>query len=369
MRDDRGYHAATLTDPSRRTILPGVTPDTSADPLVGTTLSGRYELAHPLRDESLGRVFDAIDVLNGGLCAVKVLDPARVEDEDVQFRFSAEIEVLRALDHPHVVAVTDAGVHRDLFQYAVQSRVAGQTLAEAIRHGAPFTLIRTARIAAQVARALATAHHQGVVHRTVSPTTIVLDDAAVEGDYAVLTDFGSCRVDVDDDIELVPPGEFLGKLAYLAPEYLQEAQVGPALDVYALGVVMWEMLVGRPPFVGADGIVIDQHARATPPTPSAALGTPDTWLDLLVGRMLVKSPSRRPSMQDVVIALQAGAKSPLDPPARLSPEEALARGPRVIEPPPPPPSPAFQVGTMVLLVLIFVIGGLTVIELVRLFGA
>jgi WD40 repeat protein len=222
---------------------------------------GRFEVRGYLGAGAFGAVYRAYDPQLDREVALKIpqssvlANPRRVE------RFLREARAAARLRHPHIVPIYDAG--RDGSQYFIASAfIAGQTLAETTDE--PMAFARAARIARELAEALAHAHHQGVIHRDVKPANIMID---AEG-HAHLMDFGLAhRHDLED--RLTKEGDVLGTPVYMAPEQAagKSGEAQPATDQYSLGVVLYEMLCGEPPFTGPATVVLYNvlHQDPTPP--------------------------------------------------------------------------------------------------------
>lgn len=240
-----------------------------------------------LGEGALGEVFSA-RAAAGRLVAVKRLKLGPSKSPTLRERFLREARLASRIDSPHVVVVHDV-IDRDQ-PLLVMELVDGPTLS-ALAASAPLAHGEVAAIAVDLARALAAAHASGVLHRDVKPANVLV----ARGSSAVkLADFGLARVLGDD--RLTATGEMLGTPRYLAPEAaLGKAEA--ASDLYSMGCVLYEILAGRPPFVGTVREVLAAHASAAP----ATLGS--DALSSLIDALLRKSPAARPTASDVVAAL------------------------------------------------------------------
>lgn len=225
----------------------------------GAVLGVRFELQEALGSGGMATVYRAWDRATQRLCAIKVLSDLLSRDEEFRQRFRREAEAARGLTHPRIVAVYDygeAGPHH----YIAMEYVAGGTVRDALRHGGVFREGEALRIAAEVADALAYAHSLGVVHRDIKPHNVLLtEDGRVK-----VADFGIART--LDAASLTRTGTVMGSAQYLAPEQARGDHAGPASDLYALGIVLFEMLAGRVPFDGEAPVAIAlKHLNEPPP--------------------------------------------------------------------------------------------------------
>lgn len=226
--------------------------DDEADPLIGRVLSDRFKVVRRIGRGGVGAVYLAMQAPFERPCALKVLRP-RFEGNTEEFhrRFFLEASTAAKLRHPNNVAVFDYGRTEDDMYFMAMEYLEGRTLRDAIRAEGPFDEERATHIARQVCRALREAHHHGVIHRDVKPANIFLIDRYDEKDFVKVLDFGLVKDVTDDDGEdLTQAGQFMGSPKYVAPEQIQGRAVDVRTDIYALGVVMYEMVTGRVPFDG-----------------------------------------------------------------------------------------------------------------------
>lgn len=260
----------------------------SADPAVvpSIPLGSRYVLGEHLGRGGMGDVFRAWDRA-GTPFAAKILRPELARDPGVVGRFVQERAILTALHGEHLVAVHDLVVEGDTLAL-VMDLVAGADLRRELMRVGAFPAAEAARIGAGVAAALATAHAAGVVHLDVKPENVLLENVWPGGRPAVrLTDFGVARL-VRSGVN--EPGHRYGTPKYVAPEVAAGEPVGPAADLYSLGVLLYELGSGRPPFDGEPAEVLEAHARRIPGRPA---GLPDPLWRLVAG-LLAKRPEHRP---------------------------------------------------------------------------
>ncbi len=241
-------------------------------------------------------VFLAKDQLLDRPVAVKVLFPQYAADPTFVARFRREAQAAANLNHPSIVAVYDWGEHDDTY-FIVMEYVEGQTLADLIATEGPLEATRAAGIATEVAVALGFAHRNGTVHRDVKPGNIMIHQSG----QIKVADFGIARAFGGSDDELTQTGSVMGTASYFSPEQAQGKTVDPRSDLYSLGVVLYEMVVGQTPFNGNTPVAIAyKHVQEAPPRASAMNPTIPAALDALIHRLLNKDPEMRyPASEEV----------------------------------------------------------------------
>ncbi|MBV1852893.1 serine/threonine-protein kinase [Catellatospora tritici] len=286
----------------------------------GVTLGGRYELTTRIARGGMGEVWSADDTVLGRRVAVKVLLPNLAADPGFSARFRAEARAMAALSHPGIVEIYDYG-QTDGIAYLVMQFVEGDSLSSLVRQDGPLEPGRAMRLIGQAARAIHAAHSQGIVHRDVKPANLLL---RADGRVA-LTDFGIARIVAGD--RLTATGEIQGTASYLAPEQVTGDDIGPATDVYALGVVAYELLTGRRPFTGDTPLSVAlQHVHEPPPPLPPDLPEPARTL---VERSLAKEPTDRwPTAAAFAEAAEAAATAAATPRAAAATPRAAAATPR-----------------------------------------
>jgi eukaryotic-like serine/threonine-protein kinase len=250
--------------------------------------SNRYQVTHLIARGGMAIVYRAQDTLLNRAVALKILYPELSEDPLFVERFRREAQAAANLSHPNIVPVFDWGEDGGTY-FIVMELVDGTSLAEMLRGGATLTAARSAQIVAQVAAALGYAHRSGVVHRDVKPGNILITrDGQVK-----VTDFGIAQA-VSSEDHLAEAGSVMGTATYFSPEQAEGAAVDGRSDVYSLGIVLYEMLVGRPPFIGDTPVeVSSQHVRSTVPALSQFSSSVPHDLEAIVMEALSKSPSNR----------------------------------------------------------------------------
>jgi serine/threonine protein kinase len=251
-------------------------------------LDGRYRLVRLLGQGGMSDVYEAIDERSDTAVAIKFV---RSADPELARRFAQEVRALGRVEHPGLVRLIGTGLADD-HAYLVMELVQGSTLAEALRHG-PLGPERTAYLGASLAGALAYVHGRGVVHRDVKPSNILLH---ADG-RAQLGDFGVARL--LDASALTMAGTTLGTAAYMAPEQLEDHQVGAGADIWSLGMVLLECLTGHRVYEGSTAQVVAKRMAGPVPLPG---DLPVTWKLLLSG-MLDHRPEQRLEGTDIAALL------------------------------------------------------------------
>ncbi|GAA2204021.1 serine/threonine-protein kinase [Streptomyces bangladeshensis] len=275
-------------------------------------VGSKYLLEEPLGRGATGTVWRArqretagaeaaVPGQPGETVAIKVLKEELASDPDIVMRFLRERSVLLRLTHPNIVRVRDLVVEGDLLAL-VMDLVEGPDLHRYLRENGPFTPVAAALLTAQIADALAASHADGVVHRDLKPANVLLQQ--YEGQmHPMLTDFGIARL--ADSPGLTRTHEFVGTPAYVAPESAEGRPQTSAVDIYGAGILLYELVTGRPPFGGGTALeVLHQHLSAEPRRPSTV---PDP-LWTVIERCLRKNPDERPSAENLARALRVVAE-------------------------------------------------------------
>ncbi|MET7723653.1 serine/threonine-protein kinase [Streptomyces mirabilis] len=237
----------------------------------------------------------------GETVAIKVLKEELANDADIVMRFLRERSVLLRLTHPNIVRVRDLVVEGDLLAL-VMDLVDGPDLHRYLRENGPFSPVAAALLTAQVADALAASHADGVVHRDLKPANVLLKQDGGQM-HPMLTDFGIARL--ADSPGLTRTHEFVGTPAYVAPESAEGRPQTSAVDIYGAGILLYELVTGRPPFAGESALeVLHQHLSAEPRRPSTV---PDP-LWTVIERCLRKNPDQRPSAENLARGLRTVAQ-------------------------------------------------------------
>ncbi|MER6343333.1 serine/threonine-protein kinase [Streptomyces sp. NPDC001595] len=275
-------------------------------------VGSKYLLEEPLGRGATGTVWRArqretagaeaaVPGQPGETVAIKVLKEELANDADVVMRFLRERSVLLRLTHPNIVRVRDLVVEGDLLAL-VMDLVDGPDLHRYLRENGPFTPVAAALLTAQIADALAASHADGVVHRDLKPANVLLRQNAGQM-HPMLTDFGIARL--ADSPGLTRTHEFVGTPAYVAPESAEGRPQTSAVDIYGAGILLYELVTGRPPFSGQSALeVLHQHLSAEPRRPS----TVPEPLWTVIERCLRKNPDERPSAENLARGLRVVAE-------------------------------------------------------------
>ncbi|MEZ3182887.1 serine/threonine protein kinase [Streptomyces pimonensis] len=274
-------------------------------------VGSKYLLEEPLGRGATGTVWRArqretagaeaaVPGQPGETVAIKVLKEELANDADVVMRFLRERSVLLRLTHPNIVRVRDLVVEGDLLAL-VMDLVEGPDLHRYLRENGPFTPVAAALLTAQIADALGASHTDGVVHRDLKPANVLLRQTGGEM-HPMLTDFGIARL--ADSPGLTRTHEFVGTPAYIAPESAEGRPQTSAVDIYGAGILLYELVTGRPPFSGGTALeVLHQHLSAEPRRPSTV---PDP-LWTVIERCLRKNPDERPGAENLARGLRVVA--------------------------------------------------------------
>jgi eukaryotic-like serine/threonine-protein kinase len=276
--------------------------------MLGRLLDGRYLIGPRIARGGMATVYEATDLRLDRLCAVKVMRPGLGDDEDFAGRFVREARSAARLSHPNVVGVFDQG-DDDGTLFLAMEYVPGHTLRDVIRSEAPMAPARALALLDPVLSALAAAHHAGIVHRDVKPENVLLsEDGRVK-----VADFGLARAVSAETQHTAAGGVLIGTVSYLAPELVADGRADARTDVYAAGVVLYELLTGRKPHQGGSPIeVAYKHVHEDVPAPSALAPGLPPYVDALVARATARDPDRRPADARVLLHQVHRVRAALD---------------------------------------------------------
>ncbi len=282
--------------------------DATNSSLIGTVLGSRYRILEKLGEGAMAEVYLAEHLHMGRREAVKILRPEMASDPRFVARFRREARVINRVQHPNIIGIYDFGQLPDRRLYLAMEHATGRSLDRILRQDGALPYVRVLHVIHQLAAAVHHAHSFDVVHRDLKPANLVLVEHRGHADVLKVLDFGMAKIlGMGEADELTHRGEVLGTPAYMAPETLEYVGADPRSDIYAIGCIAYELLVGAPPFQGAHRVeLLQAHLEQVPVAPSErnpGAGIPRT-LDAIVLQCLEKRPDDRyQTGQQVCIAL------------------------------------------------------------------
>ncbi|MCW2523524.1 MAG: hypothetical protein JWO63_1859, partial [Frankiales bacterium] len=260
-------------------------------------VGGRYEIGELLGYGGMAEVHKARDLRLGRDVAVKVLRSDLARDPSFQNRFRREAQAAAGLNHPSIVGVYDtgedgdpAGVDDAVSPYIVMEFVEGRTLREVLKSEGPLPPRRAMEIVAEICAALDFSHRSGIVHRDVKPGNVMITDTGA----VKVMDFGIARALADNAATVTATSAVIGTAQYLSPEQARGESVDARSDVYSTGCLLYELLVGHPPFTGDSPVAVAyQHVRENPRIPSSENPAIPPALDSIVMKSLAKNQLNR----------------------------------------------------------------------------
>jgi serine/threonine-protein kinase len=281
--------------------------DRAKDPLLGKVLDGRYQIENVLGEGGMGIVYRAVHTTLGKQLAIKVLRPEVSKKEEILARFKQEARSASAIGNQHIIDISDFGVLPDGSTYFVMEFLGGKSLTEALQDG-KFETSRTIRVARQLCNALGAAHEIGVVHRDLKPDNVQLIERDNNSDFVKVLDFGIAKVGGASS-KLTQAGQVFGTPHYMSPEQCAGTAVDNRTDIYAIGVMMYEMATGQVPF-DADNLmgILTKHMYENPIPPRDFDPPTDVppALEAVIMKALAKKPEGRyQNMAEMAADLQA----------------------------------------------------------------
>src|SRR5438552_5695909 len=279
--------------------------DVPIDPLIGRVFDGKYRLDARLGGGGMGNVYRATHMMIERAVAVKVLSQRFVGDETAQKRFRREARASGRVQHPNAVMVNDFGATDDGWLYIVMELLEGQTLRDLLAREAPLDPARAVSIMLQACAAVGAAHEAGLIHRDLKPANIFIEQRPNLAAVAKVLDFGVAKFAVEEQADedfntLTQVGAVIGTPRYISPEQCSgSGALTPASDVYSLGVILYEMLTGNPPFGGDTSLAIALRQVSEQPTPPREIDPSIPYeLQGIVLRTLAKNHADRPTNAD-----------------------------------------------------------------------
>jgi predicted Ser/Thr protein kinase len=279
----------------------------ATDPLIGQTLDGRYRIERLLGEGGMGMVYKAVHTTLGKQLAIKVLRPEVSKNEEILLRFRQEAQSASQIGNPHIIDISDFGTLPDGSTYFVMEYLAGKSLTVALFE-AKFSTARTIHVIKQLAGALGAAHEIGIVHRDLKPDNVQLIERGGQKDFVKVLDFGIAKVGGSTS-KLTQAGQVFGTPHYMSPEQCAGASVDQRTDIYAVGVMLYEMVCGKVPF-DADNLmgILTKHLYENPVAPHDLAPPADCppALEAIVMKCLQKKPEQRyQSMAELAADLEA----------------------------------------------------------------
>ena len=255
----------------------------------GTVLGGRYELAELLGTGGHGAVYRAVQRPLGREVAVKVLLAETLAGEGALERLAREAGLVKRLEHPHTVRLSDFGTNESGQPFLVFELLRGRSLEDELRKG-PLAIPRVAHVATQALKALMEAHGLGIVHRDIKPSNVLLLDYPGEPDFVKVLDFGVARsIETAEKAQITVAGQIIGTPAYMAPEQVDALPISPRADLYALGLVMAELIAGKPVFHHGSPVQIWMQQASPDPVPLSGV-----VLSSALGAVITRATKKRP---------------------------------------------------------------------------
>jgi eukaryotic-like serine/threonine-protein kinase len=277
---------------------------TVVDPVTGHLLDGRYRIGRRIARGGMASVYEALDTRLDRTCAVKIMHHGLGDDAAFADRFKREARAAARLNHPNVVNVFDQGDDPAIdggTLYLVMELVPGHTLRDVIRDEAPMLPAKALSIMEPIVSALAAAHRSGLVHRDIKPENVLIADEESGGRVKV-ADFGLAKAVSADTQHTATGGVIIGTVSYLAPELVVDGTSDARADVYAAGVVLYELLTGEKPHAGESPIAIAyKHVHEDVPPPSRLAPGVPPYVDALVARATARDGAQRPADAGVLL--------------------------------------------------------------------
>ncbi len=280
--------------------------------MIGGVLAGRYQLVDHIEEGQYGDFWKAREQKSGSTVAIKLLKPEMFSDPEAFKRFEREAQLLSDFRHPNLLRVLAHGRTPTDVPWVVTEYVTGRLLSEDVSD-LSLTINEVTYVGAQIAAVLYAAHREGIVHRGLNPDAIFLCEAYGDKHHVKVLDFGLAHLDeIYGEEQLTQVGQRLGMVEYMAPEYIEHFVLNARTDLYGLGILLFEMLCGQPPFVGRKRDVMMKQVNDAPYRASELCeqNVPQ-WLDDLIAALLEKDPEKRPENALVVGKALIARKFPL----------------------------------------------------------
>ncbi len=282
---------------------------------IGAVVAGRYEIRRFLGRGGMGEVYEARDKELGDLVALKTLAMTALDDAKAVTRLKAEVQLARRVAHPNVCRIFDFGVHEirradrdtERLPFLTMELLSGQTLGQRLRQRGPMRDAEARALVEQIVAGLAEVHRVGIIHRDLKSENVFLAQSEA-GERVVLMDFGLARAAPAPDLSSVSlTYGLVGTVAYMSPEQLQNRPLGPQSDIYALGVVMYEVVTGKLPFRGATPFDLAiERLRQLPASPSTVNpAVTRAWAQTIMKCLAIDQAGRFQRAPDILVALKS----------------------------------------------------------------
>ncbi len=270
-------------------------PYVGGDQLEGAVFEDRYQLDSYLDEGAMAWVYKGLHMELGSSVAIKILKPSFQTNDRFLARFKKEAMAASSLNHPNILSVITSGTTPSRITYIISEFIRGVSLGKLIQNESKLSLDRTIRIVGQILSALDEAHAKGIIHRDLKPENVMVTTLRSGEDFIKIVDFGIAKESHSDAPRITQNGELFGTPEYMAPEVIRGKEATHLSDLYAIGVLTYELLTGELPFAGE--VIFDilkAHLEETPKSLTSLDNTIPLGIDTLISRTLAKDPQERP---------------------------------------------------------------------------
>jgi serine/threonine protein kinase len=286
-----------------------------ADPYIGKLFSNKYQIESLLGRGGMGAVYRATDTVLARTVAIKLLRHEFSGNESFASRFLREARAAARIEHPNAITVYDFGTLEDGSAFIVMEFIQGHSLREVLKAGLLPSLTEVKSIFGETVAAVVKAHQAGIIHRDLKPENIMLKETGGQQPQVKVVDFGLAKLKesfTQSITQLTGQGDIIGTPQYMSPEQCNGTEVDESTDIYSLGIILYEMLIGRPPFTGTAAAVLGMHLYKAVRVPEELNpDIPSTLSDLVIA-MTAKKREERPTLDFVLNQLQTNVTTPLN---------------------------------------------------------